>query len=97
MNGEITATGNAASPDLKGSITINDGHFYYELTGMNYKYKLNTSTENSNLVISDLSLSSSNDEARHFNIFGNIDFSGMKINDIDLSTSGDMVFLDAKV
>lgn len=97
MNGEITATGNAASPDLKGSITINDGHFYSELTGMNYKYKLNTSTENSNLVISDLSLSSSNDEARHFNIFGNIDFSGMKINDIDLSTSGDMVFLDEDV
>ncbi|MBK8983015.1 MAG: translocation/assembly module TamB domain-containing protein [Ignavibacteria bacterium] len=97
MNGEITATGNASSPDLKGAITINDGKYYLSLTGMNYKFKLNTSTENSNLVIDNLSMSSINDEARNFNIFGNIDFSGMKINDIDLNSSGDMVFLDEDV
>ncbi len=97
MNGEITATGNASSPDLKGAIAINDGNFYLGLTGMNYKYNLKTSTENSKLVINNLSMSSISDEARHFDIFGNIDFSGMKINDIDLSTSGDMVFLDKDV
>lgn len=97
MNGEITATGNASSPDLKGAITINDGKYYSGLTGMNYRFKLKTSTENSNLVIDNLSMSSINDEARNFNIFGNIDFSGMKINDIDLNTSGDMVFLDKDV
>ncbi|MBK8551987.1 MAG: translocation/assembly module TamB domain-containing protein [Ignavibacteria bacterium] len=97
MNGEISATGSASSPVLKGSISINDGSAYLGLTGMNYKYKLNTSTENSNLVINTLSLSSISDDARHFDIFGNIDFSGMKINDIDLNTSGDMVFLDKDV
>ena len=97
MNGEINASGDALSPDLKGSVNINDGEVYFALTGMNYKYKLNTSADNSKLVINKLSLSSSGDEARHFDISGNIDFSGMKINDIDLNTSGDMVFLDKDV
>ena len=97
MNGEILATGDASSPDLKGSVAINNGEIYFGLTGMNYKYSLNTSTENAKLVIDKLSLSSSGDEARHFDIFGNIDFSGMKINEIDLVTSGDMVFLDKDV
>jgi hypothetical protein len=97
MNGGISATGDASSPDLKGSIAVKDGDIYFSLTGMNYKYNLNTSTENSKLVINKLSLSSQGDAARHFDIFGNIDFSGMKINDIDLNTSGDMVFLDKDV
>jgi len=97
MNGEILATGDASSPDLKGSVAINNGEIYFGLTGMNYKYSLNTSTEHAKLVIDKLSLSSSGDEARHFDISGNIDFSGMKINDIDLVTSGDMVFLDKDV
>lgn len=97
MNGEINATGDALSPDLKGSMKLNDGQVYFALTGMNYKYNLNTSTENSKLIINKLSLSSTSDEARHFDIFGNVDFSGMKINDIDLNTSGDMVFLDKDV
>lgn len=97
LNGEITATGSASSPDLKGSIGVNDGNVYFGLTGMNYNYTLKTSTENSKLVINNLTLSSIDDKARHFDIFGNVDFSGMKINDIDLSTSGDMVFLDKDV
>jgi len=97
LNGEITARGDASSPELKGSIAINDGDIYFSHTGMNYRYSLNTSTENSRLLINKLSLSSQGDAARHFDIFGNIDFSGMKINDIDLNTSGDMVLLDKDV
>ncbi|MEO8209415.1 MAG: translocation/assembly module TamB domain-containing protein, partial [bacterium] len=97
MNGEITSTGTASSPELKGSIAINNGNFYSDMTGMNYKFKLNTSTENSQLLIKNLTMSSVDDEARHLDIYGNIDFSGMKINDIDLMTSGDMVFLDKDV
>ncbi|MDQ3019343.1 MAG: translocation/assembly module TamB [Bacteroidota bacterium] len=97
MNGEITSTGTAAAPELKGSVAINNGNFYLAMTGMDYKFKLNTSTENSKLVINNLTMSSVDDEARHFDIYGNIDFSGMKINDIDLNTSGDMVFLDKDV
>jgi len=97
LNGDIAATGNATSPDLKGSIAIDDGNFFLDMTGMNYKFKLKTSTENSKLVINNLSMSSTGDVDRHFDIMGNIDFSGMKINDIDLTTSGDMVFLDNNV
>ena len=62
MNGEILATGDASSPDLKGSVAINNGEIYFGLTGMNYKYSLNTSTEHAKLVIDKLSLSSSGDE-----------------------------------
>jgi autotransporter translocation and assembly factor TamB len=97
LNGEITATGNASAPELKGSLSMNDGSVFLGMTGMNYKFNFNSSTENSKLVINKLSLSSAGDEARHFDIFGDIDFSGMKINEINLKTSGDMVIIDKSV
>ena len=82
---------------LKGEVSIDEGTAFFALTGMNYRYRLKTSTENSKLLINNLTLSSTDDEARHFDIFGNIDFKDMKINSIDLNTSGDMVFLDESV
>ena len=97
LNGDVDVSGTASAPDLKGEVSIDEGTAFFALTGMNYRYRLKTSTENSKLLINNLTLSSTDDEARHFDIFGNIDFKDMKINSIDLNTSGDMVFLDESV
>lgn len=97
MNGELNAEGTAYSPDLKGSMKISGGSFFFGLTGMNYNYDLSASAQNSKLVLNNLKLYNKYDKARHIDIYGNIDLAGMKLNDIDLMTSGDMIILDNDV
>lgn len=94
LNGEITLGGIVSMPELKGNLKIDDGLIFMKLTGMYYKYLLNASTEDSKLTINPLSIYNVNDNKRHFDITGNIDFKDLLINDIDLRTSGDVVFLD---
>ncbi|MEO8664545.1 MAG: hypothetical protein ABI462_03530, partial [Ignavibacteria bacterium] len=94
MNGEITTGGVVSAPELKGNLKVTEGTAFFDLTGMNYLYNVSLSTANSKLRVEKISLSNSN-ESRHLDIFGDIDFTGMKLNSIDLSTSGDMVLMDA--
>ncbi|MEO6696207.1 MAG: hypothetical protein ABIY50_02540 [Ignavibacteria bacterium] len=93
MNGEIATAGIVSAPDLKGNLKVTEGSAFFDLTGMNYKYNVSLSTADSKLKVEKVSLSN-NDESRHLDIFGDIDFTGLKVNSIDLSTSGDMVLLD---
>ncbi|MDQ3193934.1 MAG: hypothetical protein M3P82_02925, partial [Bacteroidota bacterium] len=93
MNGEITTAGVVSAPDLNGSIKVSEGSAFFDLTGMTYKYNVFLNTAASKLNVEKISLSGE-DESRHLDIFGSIDFAGMKVNSIDLSTSGDMVLLD---
>lgn len=97
MNGELITEGNVSSPDLKGSMVIKGGNFFFDYTGMNYSYDLHTSTENSKLVIDTLKLYNANDESKNIDIKGKIDLAGMKLNDIDLVSSGDIMLLDKNV
>lgn len=97
LKGELTAKGTASNPELAGNLSINKGSYFLSLTGMDYKFNLNVSTANSKLVIDKLSLMNVNEDTRHFDIFGNIDFKGLKLNEIDLQATGDMVFLDKDV
>ncbi len=96
-NGELVAEGTANSPALKGSMKIERGNFFSDLTGMNYNYDLTASAENSKLIINTLKLYNAGDESRHIDIYGNIDLTGMKLNDIDLMSSGDITILDKSV
>ncbi|MEP7146078.1 MAG: hypothetical protein ABI792_03610 [bacterium] len=93
MNGEITTGGVVSAPELKGSLKVTEGSAFFDLTGMKYKYNVSLSTADSKLNVEKISLSNS-DESRHLDIFGSVDFTGLKFNTIDLSTSGDMVLLD---
>lgn len=97
LNGTIKADGTVSTPNLTGSVKITDGSMFVSTTGMTYLYGLNASTANSKLVIDNLQVSNIDEDSRHLDIHGNIDFTGMKINDIDLSMTGDMVIIDNDV
>ncbi len=94
MEGNISAGGIVSAPELKGKLDINHGNIFAALTGMDYGYKLSFSTENSKLNLNKLSIYNVGNESRHFDVFGDIDFKDLKLNDISLSTSGDFYLLD---
>ncbi len=95
--GEINAAGTASDPQLTGNLAISNGGYFFPLLGMDYGFNMKVSTADSKLIIDRISLLNANDDSKHFDIYGNIDFKGLKINDIDLKASGDMEFLDNSV
>lgn len=97
MNGELSSEGIASSPGLKGAMNIKGGDLSFDLTGMDYSYDLSASAENSKLVIKTFKLYNADDKSRHIDINGKIDLAGMKLNDIDLNCTGDMIILDNDV
>jgi len=94
LNGTLNATGTFQNPDLKGELSMVQGKYFLDFTGMYYDYKFKISTENSKLIIENISLYNPADDTRHIDLSGNIDFKGYNLNDINLTTSGDMVLLD---
>ncbi|MEO8445977.1 MAG: hypothetical protein ABI528_00700 [bacterium] len=94
LNGEINVGGIVAMPELKGKLDLTDGKIFAKLTGMYYDFIFSASTENSKLNIRPLSIYNVDDKKRHLDITGDIDFKDLKINDINLTTSGDVVLLD---
>jgi hypothetical protein len=97
LNGEINADGLVSSPNLTGNMKIDAGNVFLTTTGMNYKYVAMFNTANSKLVVERISISDTEDDSKHMDINGSIDFTGMKINDIDLSARGDFVILNKGV
>jgi hypothetical protein len=94
LNGTLDATGTLYNPELKGNLTMVQGKYFLDFTGMYYDYKFRISTEKSNLVVDYFSLYNPNDDTKHIDLFGNINFKGYNLNGINLTTSGDMVILD---
>lgn len=98
LNGEIRVSGFASTPDLKGSLEITDGGFFLDYTGMNYNFNLKANSDNSKLILNSLQFFNKEDKKNHqFDISGSLDFSGMKLNDVDLKASGEMVLLNENV
>jgi len=94
LNGNIKAGGTYQNPELIGNLTMVKGKYLLDFTGMYYDYDFKISTENSKLVIDKIRLYNPDDDSRHIDVTGNIDFKGYNLNDINLTTSGDMVLLD---
>ncbi len=97
LNGDIKVTGVTSVPVLDGELKISEGSFHSDLTGMNYSFDLNADARNTKLILNDLKLYNKDDKTKHIDLFGSIDFSGLRINDMDFQLSGDMVLLNDKV
>ncbi len=94
INGNLNATGSFQDPDLKGNLSMVQGKYFWDFTGMNYNFVFKISTENSKLLVDYIRLYNPDDDTRHIDLTGNIDFKGYNLNNINLTTSGDMVLLD---
>lgn len=94
LEGEIKATGTMADPELSGNAYIDRGRFFFSWNGLYYRFETSLKTDKSDLIVEKFSVYNDRDRARHIDIFGKINFAGLSVNDIDLSTQGDMYLLD---
>lgn len=97
LNADLTAKGTASDPALTGNLKITKGGYLLPLTGMDYSFDADMSTDNFKLVMNKLKIYNGDDDTRHIDLFGNLDFKDLKISDIDLEATGDMVLLDKDV
>jgi hypothetical protein len=94
LDGEIDASGTVEKPDLTGGMNITKGRFYFGLTGMYHRFESQLKTEGSDIVVQEFRVFNTDDLARHLDAWGRINISGLTINNINLSTSGDIAVLD---
>ncbi len=97
LNADLSAKGTASDPALTGSLKITDGGYLLPLTGMDYSFDASMSTDNFKLVLDNLKFFNKNDDARHIDLYGSLDFKDLKITDINLQAVGDMILLDKDV
>lgn len=94
LDGQINAAGTIAEPVLTGDAKISKGRMFFNWTGSYYRFESSLKTENSDLIVENFSLYNDKDRSRHIDIFGKINFAGLSLNYIDLSTRGDLILLD---
>ncbi|MBN8584996.1 MAG: translocation/assembly module TamB domain-containing protein [Ignavibacteria bacterium] len=97
LNADLSAKGTASDPALTGNLKITNGGYLIPLTGMYHSFDASMSTDNFKLVLDNLRIYNEDDDSRHIDLFGTLDFRDMKIKDIDISATGDMVLLDKDV
>ncbi len=94
LDGEIIAKGTVSDPVLSGSANITRGRLFFTWNGLYYRFETSLKTDGSDLIVEKFSVFNDRDQARHIDVFGKINFAGLSVNDIDLTTQGDMYFLD---
>lgn len=94
LNGNIFAKGTVAEPVLTGNANIERGRFFFTWNGLYYRFETSLKAENSDLIVEQFKVYNDVGRSRFLNIWGKINFTGLGINEIDLTTSGDMYFLD---
>lgn len=94
LNGNIAATGTVAEPILTGDAKIEKGRLFFNWLGTYYRFETSLKTANSNLIVENFSLYNDRSRDRHLDIWGSIDFTGLSLNYIDLTTRGDIQLLD---
>lgn len=94
LDGEIDAVGTVEEPDLSGGMNITKGRFYFGLTGMYHRFESQLKTEGSDIVLQEFRIFNIDDVSRHLDAWGRINIGGLTVNNINISTSGDIVVLD---
>ncbi len=94
LNGELASTGTISDPQLTGEVKVDKGRFLLQINNLYYRFNTILRAENSDLVVQNLSIYYIDDDRRHIDVNGRINFSGFRLNNIDLTTSGDVKVLD---
>jgi hypothetical protein len=94
LNGELTSTGTITEPNLAGGMNIDKGRFFLEINNLYYRFNASFRAENSDLIVQNFRVSYVDDDRRHLDGAGKINFSGLRVNNIDITTTGDVKVLD---
>ncbi len=97
LNADLLAKGTVSDPALSGNLKIDDGGYLLPLTGMYHNFDMAVSTDNFKLVLDKLRLYNEEDEERHMDLTGSLDFKDLKLKDINIEARGELVILDKDV
>lgn len=94
LNGKIDIGGTGSKPQLAGDMTVRNGSFNVDLTKMYYRFEADLSTEGQKLLLRNSKLYTPDEDYRFITTTGYIDFSNLKLSDIDLNMTGDVKLFD---
>ncbi len=97
LNSDLSINGKISDPEFSGKITIDDGKFTVDMTGVRYKFKTDISTEGRKLLVNNFRLLHPSSETKSINIGGYIDMANLIPSDINLTVTGDVLILDPAV
>lgn len=94
LNGKIDIGGTGSKPQLTGGMTVRNGSFNVDLTRMFYNFEADMTTEGQKLLITNSKLYTPDEDTRFITTTGYLDFSDLKLSDIDLNMTGDVKLFD---
>lgn len=97
LNGNIDVKGKVKRPLLSGNMNIQNGKFRLNMTGMNYNFKADISTQDQKLLFPSVRIFAPYEEDLPFIMKGYIDFTNLEMNDLELSMGGKIKVLDNQI
>lgn len=97
LNSNLNIQGKISDPEFSGNISIEDGKFTVDMTGVRYKFKTDISTEGRKLLVNNFKLIHPSSDFRFINIAGFIDMANLTPSDIYLNITGDVLIIDPAV
>ena len=97
MNGNIDISGIVKEPVLTGGLEVNKGTFTLDMTGVNYDFDANLSTEKQKLNFQKFIITHKSDPKKVMNMGGYIDLTNLTLNDMELRLNGQAKLLDENV
>lgn len=94
LKGKISLLGTAGKPILTGNMDLNSGKMYVTINKMNYGFFAKLTTEDEKIIINNARIFEPSDNTRFISSTGYVDFTGLKLNDINLVMEGDMKAFD---
>lgn len=97
MNGNIDISGIVKEPILTGGLDVNKGTFTFDMTGVNYNFDANITTEKQKLNFQKFVVTHKSAPDKVMNMGGYIDLTNLTLNDMELRLSGQAKLLDENV
>ncbi|MCE1164454.1 MAG: translocation/assembly module TamB [Bacteroidetes bacterium] len=97
MNGNIDISGIVKAPILTGGMAVDKGSFTLDMTGVNYVFDANLSTDRQKLNFQKFRIFHKSDPKNVMDMNGYIDFSNLSFNDMELRLRGSAKLLDENV
>lgn len=94
LNDTIKVSGLSDNPLLTGGMRIDSAQFIFDMTRNTYAMTAQFTTQGQRLVLNNARLNSINEPSQYMNIYGDIDFTNLKLNSIDLAMDGTVQAFD---
>lgn len=94
LNDTIKVSGVSDNPLLTGGMRIDSAQFLFNMTRNTYDMTAQFTTQGQKLILNNARINSINEPSQYMNIYGDIDFTNLKLNNINLAMDGTVQAFD---